>query len=158
VALSADQLVLACVAHNVVYFYSLPQLLGNSDAVSPQPLACHTLDAGVVQFRWAKDEAHTPAYLAVSDESALLIGQFPGSPATVANGIRDADWAPVGLGVATVGDDTTLTLWDNADWGSAVHKMTLSHDAGVCERRSCRSGTAHVLRALSVSAVCDPDP
>eukprot|EP00983_Pelagomonas_calceolata_P099029 1158414-Pelagomonas_calceolata.AAC.8 len=86
-ALSADQLVLACVSQNSVAFFSLPDAAVAEDAKGPsqpppiiRPVTQLTLDAAIKQFVWCKaTEAGVQRYLVVTDDHKchVRMGNFP---------------------------------------------------------------------------------
>jgi hypothetical protein len=82
-ALSADQLALACVCQNSVAFFSMPDLAVANYAKGPdegpptiRPVTQLSLGAAIKQFVWCKaqgEEAGVQRYLVVTDDHKCLV-------------------------------------------------------------------------------------
>ena len=91
--LSADELVLACVAGSTVSFFSLPSLADGN----PQPVAEYTL-SDIKQFTWCKDPSHVNHYLIVAEEGegTLHAATYPAHPQQIAQQVTSVAWSPSG--------------------------------------------------------------
>jgi hypothetical protein len=97
VALSADQLLLACVVGSSISVYSLPALLQRQ---SSEPLDRVQLSKGVRQFAWCPDAADSTAFLAVDDDHTLHLGSLVSGSSEMAAGVDCASWSPTGQHLA----------------------------------------------------------
>lgn len=93
VALSADQLLLACVVGSTISVYSLPALLNHQ---SSEPLDRIELSTGVRQFAWCPDAADSTGFLAVDTDATLHVGSLVSGSAEMASGVQCASWSPDG--------------------------------------------------------------
>lgn len=96
-ALSADQLLLACVSAATVRVFSLPHLLNHQT-----DLPAHTLqmEQPLLQFSWCPDAADSTQFLALTAGRVLLHGSLAHGSATLAEHVECASWAPDGQHVA----------------------------------------------------------
>lgn len=119
-ALSADQLLLACVSGHTVRVYSLPHLLNHQS-----DLPAHTLqlDQPLLQFCWGPDAEDSTQFLALTAGHVLLHGSLSTGSATLAEHVDCATWAPDGMHVAyTSGSKLVVT---GVDWKDTAFKVDL---------------------------------
>jgi hypothetical protein len=129
-SLSADELVLACVAQNSVSFYSVPQLVNTADSTSaPRPLHQLTVESAVKQVAWCRDPQAPQWYLVVTEEQALLVTQYPGQASEVFSGVQAACWAPSGT-VLGVSKGRRVEVVDACDPGTPLASVEVDHPDG----------------------------
>lgn len=117
-ALSADQLLLACVAGSQARIYSLPQLLSHQ---SDLPVHTLQMDQPVLQFSWCP--ADSTQFLALTSERVLHHGSLTTGSATLAEHVECASWAPDGQHVAySSGSKLVVT---GVDWKDTAFKVDL---------------------------------
>lgn len=119
-ALSADQLLLACVSGNTVRVYSLPHLLSHQ---SDLPVHTLQMDQPLMQFAWSPDAADSTQYLALTAGRVLLHGSLPTGSASLAEHVDGASWSPDGQHVAySSGSRLVVT---GVDWKDSAFKVDL---------------------------------
>lgn len=124
-ALSADQLLLACISGSAVRIYSLPQLLSHQ---SDQPAHTLQLDQPLLQFLWSPDAADSTQFLALTAARVLLHGSLSTGTATVAEQVESASWGPDGQHIAyTSGSRLVVT---GLDWKDTAFKVDLPPPEG----------------------------
>lgn len=128
-ALSADELVLACVVQNTVSFYSIADLVATAGSGSrPHALNQLSLGAGVKQFLWCKSPQHPQRYLVLTEEAQLMVGAYPSAPSDLAGGVDAAEWAPSSEGAALAfSRGTRLMIKDVAQGGANIAELEISH-------------------------------
>jgi hypothetical protein len=117
-ALSADQLLLACISGSTARIFSLPHLLSHQS-----DLPAHTLqlDQPLLQFSWCP--ADTTQFLALTAGRVLLHGSLTNGSATVAEDVDCASWQPGGQLIAySSGGRLIVTA---ADWKDTAFNVEL---------------------------------
>eukprot|EP00879_Flechtneria_rotunda_P022348 GHRR01023579.1.p1 GENE.GHRR01023579.1~~GHRR01023579.1.p1 ORF type:complete len:402 (+),score=121.40 GHRR01023579.1:208-1413(+) len=118
-SLSADQLLLGCVAGSTVQVYSLPKLLHHQ---SDGPV--HTLELGkkILQFSWCPNDVTT--YLALTFDRVLVQGSLPVGFGPLADSVECACWSPDGQFVAySSGNKLLVTA---PDWRESAFTVAIS--------------------------------
>jgi WD40 repeat protein len=121
-ALSADQLLLACVSGGTVRVFSLPALLSHqSDAPA------HTLQLGqqLLQFCWCPDASDSTQFLALTAGRVLLHGSLTSGTASLAEQVDCASWSPSGQHVAYCSSSSNKLVLTGMDWKDTAFKLDL---------------------------------
>jgi WD40 repeat protein len=119
-ALSADQLLLACVSGGTVRVFSLPALLSHQS-----DLPAHTLQLGqtLLQFCWSPDAADSTQFLALTSGRVLLHGSLTSGSASLAEHVDCACWSPSGQHVAYCSSSKLVVT--GVDWKDTAFKVDL---------------------------------
>lgn len=130
-SLSADQLLLACVAGSNVQIFSLPHLLNHQ---SDAPVYSMDLPKELTQFSWCPDSARdSTSYLAVTADHVLLQGSLVSGSGTLAEGVESACWSPDGQHIAySSGSKLVVTA---PDWKETAFIVNIPppEDEGECD-------------------------
>lgn len=119
-AVSADQLLLACVSGSTVRIYSLPHLLSHQS-----DLPAHTLqmEQPLMQFSWCPDERQDTQFLALTAGRLLLHGSLSSGSATIAEQVDCASWSPDGQHIAYTSASKLVVT--GVDWKDSAFKVDL---------------------------------
>jgi hypothetical protein len=119
-AVSADQLLLACVSGSTVRIYSLPHLLSHQS-----DLPAHTLqmEQPLMQFSWCPDARQDTQFLALTAGRLLLHGSLASGSATIAEQVDCASWSPDGQHIAYTSASKLVVT--GADWKDSAFKVDL---------------------------------
>lgn len=129
-SLSADELVLACVAQNSVSFYSVPQLaITGSGGSALHPLYQLTVQSAVRQVSWCRDALSPQWYLLLTEEQSLLAAKYPDQPSEMGSGVQAACWAPNGT-VLAMSKGRTLEVVDAQAPGKPLASVEVDHPDG----------------------------
>lgn len=141
-ALSADQLLLACVSASTVRVYSLPHLLSHQ---SDLPVHTLQMEQPLLQFSWCPDAADSTQFLALTAGRVLLHGSLATGSATLAEHVECASWAPDGQHVAySSGSRLVVT---GVDWKDSAFKVDLPPPEG--------EGAIHRTTAATAAHNCN---
>lgn len=140
-AVSADQLLLACVSGSTVRIYSLPHLLSHQS-----DLPAHTLqmEQPLMQFSWCPDARQDAQFLALTAGRLLLHGSLSSGSATIAEQVDCASWSPDGQHIAYTSASKLVVT--GVDWKDSAFKVDLpppddqrtSKRAPVCRPQQCQ--------------------
>lgn len=153
-ALSADQLLLACISHEAVRLYSLPQLVHEQQQV---PL--HTVEGEVQQFAFtpSKAAADLSSFLSLSSERVLRCGSLLSGTTVVAENVGAACWSPDGAYIAYAqGNRVCVTAPDWKQPGFEAALLTEGESAATASttaRRVCCSCEVCKARACLLQAI-----
>lgn len=119
-AVSADQLLLACVSGSTVRIYSLPHLLSHQS-----DLPAHTLqmEQPLMQFSWCPDARQDPQFLVLTAGRLLLHGSLSSGSATIAEQVDCASWSPDGQHIAYTSASKLVVT--GVDWKDSAFKVDL---------------------------------
>lgn len=126
-ALSADQLLLACVTGSSVHLFSLPNLLNHQ---SDAPLYSMDLSKELTHFSWCPDDAarDSTSFIAITSDQLLLHGSLMSGSGILAEGVECACWSPDGQHIAyTSGNKLTVTA---ADWKETAFVVSIPPPEG----------------------------
>lgn len=129
-ALSADQLLLACIGGGSVQIFSLPHLLHHQ---SDAPVASLELAKDLLQFTWCPNAAggDSTSYLALTSDRLLLHGSLISGSAPIAESVECAAWSPDGQHFAySSGNKLVVTA---PDWKDSAFSATIPPPEGECE-------------------------
>ena len=129
-SLSADQLLLACVAPTSIKFYSLPQLVHHQ---SDSPIYTLDLEQPALSFSFIPDSScNDPStFLLLSADRNLKVGSMVSGIATLNDQVEAACWSPSGLHLAySKGNMMYVTAPDWRDTAFVVE--VVPEDEGKC--------------------------
>jgi hypothetical protein len=171
-ALSADQLLLACISHEAVRLYSVPQLVHEQ-----QHAPLHTIEGEVQQFAFtpSKAAADLSSFLSLSSDRVLRCGSLLSGTSVVAEHAAAACWSPDGAYIAYAqGNRVCVTAPDwkqpgfeavlqTAGGPASTHSVAASRMCCNCPHvkcvhvclQRCRSAACWVLWGSSVSSTAN---